>query len=192
MNNEDFLSNLKSTWQSVELPHKSLLNDAKKNLRWYWVGFVYTVLASLASIAAGLWFALNSNGDLIYWLIAFTLIILVPGLSYFSTKYSWPYAQFKDRSAKGTLNYLIKQCQISIELHLLSRKVAIAYLIVPIAGISSYFLGLTDVKLSLIIAFSLGLLTSTFIILIWVKIRLKQKHQKLRELNKMAEKSEEI
>lgn len=190
MNNDEFLSSLKTTWQSVELPHKSLLNDAKKNLRWFWVGFAYTVLATVASIVTGLRFAFNNNGDLIYWLVAFTLIVLVPALSFFSTKYSWPYSQFKDRSAKGTLNHLIKQCQISIDLHKLSRKIAIAYLIVPIACLTSYFWGLTDVKLSLIVAFSLGLLTSTIVILIWVQVRLKQKHKELRELNEMVEKSQ--
>lgn len=192
MNQDSFLNTIKSTWQTVELPHKSLLKKAKRNAMWYRLGVVYSAISSLMFIIAGAWFILNSNADVAYWLVGLTFVFLVPGLVFLSIKNSWQYVSWEDKSARGTLAQLISQCELSIRLHKLAKKVAWSYALIPIIGVSVHFLGLTQVPLKAILAASAGLLLSTVMIILWEVLRIKRKQAELNSLQKMQSDSEFI
>jgi hypothetical protein len=192
MNQDAFLNNIKSTWQTVELPHKSMLKKAKRNAMWYRLGVAYSAISSLLFVIAGAWIILNSNADVVHWLVGLTFIFLVPGLAFFSTKKSWRYAKWEDRSALGTFSQLITQCNLSIRMHKLAKKVALSYALVPAIGVSVHFLELTQVPLKAILAASAGLLLSTIIIVLWAEFRIRRKNAELLSLRQMLSDSENV
>jgi hypothetical protein len=185
MNQNDFLSEIKAIWQSVQLPHEALLKRARYNLIWYWCGIVYTTLVALASVVGGIGFLIQSEGDLLFWMLGLTLLFLIPVLSYISIKLSWPYVQWRDKSAKGTLTQLIRQCEIEIKLSLFARNTAITYVAVLPVALAVYYLDLTRISFSNIIAGSTGLMASSLFIFVWLHFRIKRKRQQLATLLEM-------
>jgi hypothetical protein len=86
---DKFFSDIKDTWQSVELPHQDLLKKARRNLTLHLCGLAYKIL-TICSIALGIWLGLNNQNDVLYWVGSFTAIFILPTLAIFSIKFSWP------------------------------------------------------------------------------------------------------
>jgi hypothetical protein len=179
---DKFFSDIKDTWQSVELPHQELLKKARRNLILHRCGLAYNIIFTICSVALGIWLGSNNQHDALYWLASFTAIFIIPTLAIYSIKLSWPYGHWQDKTAVGTLEVLIKQSEMKVKFTKLLRPLAISYFIVPIIALGAHHLKLTSISYDLILGFSVGIMSSTCIMFIWVHYKLPRLRKELEKL----------
>jgi hypothetical protein len=179
---DKFFSDIKDTWQSVELPHQDLLKKARRNLTLHRCGLAYNIILIICSIALGIWLGLNNQNDVLYWLGSVTAIFILPTLAIYAIKLSWPYGHWQDKTAAGTLEVLIKQSKMKIRFTQLLRPLAISYFIVPIISLGAHHLKLTSISYELILGFSVGIISSTCIMFIWIHYTLPRLRKELEKL----------
>lgn len=182
---DKFFSDIKNTWQSVELPHQDLLKKARRNLTMHWCGLAYNAVFTLCSIAFGIWLVLNNQNDALYWCGSFMAIFLIPTLTIYSIKLNWPYANWQDKSAIGTLTTLIKQNKMKITFTRMMRPMAFSYFLIPVIGFFAHHLNLTSIPYDYILGFSAGIIASSCLILLWVHFKLPRLKTELEKLLSM-------
>ncbi|MFT6952197.1 MAG: hypothetical protein ACJAUL_003359, partial [Paraglaciecola sp.] len=137
---------------------------------------------TICSVALGIWLGSNNQNDALYWLASFTTIFIIPTLAIYSIKLSWPYGRWQDKTAVGTLEVLIKQSKMKVKFTKLLRPLAISYFIVPIIALGAHHLKLTSISYDLILGFSVGIMSSTCMMFIWVHYKLPRLRKELEKL----------